>query len=214
MTARLSVVDGTKGAGRSRDAKQERSRRRRQVLSQVVMQLVREKGFAGISINEVAERASISVGGLYRHIATKSDLLELVCDEINLGLLEEMKEAVARETGVRAKLEAAIRTYWMRHWESAPAILVAYREYPSFSEEAQRRHREEERRLSEYLGDLIRAGVILGEFREVDDRVLAYEIILLSHMRALKGYAFKDREQDEVFAEQLELIMSRLGTVG
>ncbi|WP_229813607.1 TetR/AcrR family transcriptional regulator [Novosphingobium colocasiae] len=210
MAARLSVVDGAKGPGRNRDAKQERSRRRRQVLSEVVMQLVREKGFAGISINEVAERASISVGGLYRHIATKSDLLELVCDEINLGLLEEMKEAAAAQAGVSAKLEAAVRTYWMRHWECSAAILVAYREYPSFSEEAQQRYREEERRLAEYLGDLIRAGTILGEFREVDDRVLAYEIILLSHMRALKGYAFKDRERDDVFAEQLDLILSRL----
>ncbi|MFD2580146.1 hypothetical protein ACFSTD_19455 [Novosphingobium colocasiae] len=44
MAARLSVVDGAKGPGRNRDAKQERSRRRRQVLSEVVMQLVREKG--------------------------------------------------------------------------------------------------------------------------------------------------------------------------
>lgn len=210
MTARLTLIEGEKGRAKARPVKQERSRKRRKLLSEVVMQLVREKGFAGVSVNEVAERASISIGGLYRHIDTKSDLLEMVCDEINLDLLEEMKEAAARERGASAKLEAAIRAYWTRHWNSSAAILIAYREYPSFSEEAKQRYREEERKLAEFFGDLIRAGAIVEEFCEVDDRLLAYEIILLSHMRALKGYIFEAREPEDVLAEVIETIFSRL----
>lgn len=209
MAPRLKLVE-QKADGKARPAKQERSRKRRQLLSEVVMQLVHEKGFAGVSVNEVAERASISIGGLYRHIDTKSDLLELVCDEINLDLLEEMKEAAAAEKGVTAKLEAAIRAYWTRHWHSSAAILVAYREYPSFSEEAKLRYRDEERKLAEFFGDIIRAGVITEDFRHVDERLLAYEIILLSHMRALKGYCFEGRSPDDVLAEVLSLIFSRL----
>jgi TetR/AcrR family transcriptional regulator, cholesterol catabolism regulator len=211
MTSRLRVVESSK-SGKPRGVRQERSRKRRLHLTEVVMELVRERGFDSISVNEVAERASLSVGGLYRHIDTKNDLLEMVCDEINLDLLEEMKEAVSQAQGVTAKLEAAIRTYWLRHWDSSAAILIAYREYQSFSDEAKRRHREEERRLAEFFSDLIRAGTIIGEFCEVDDRVLAHEIILLSHMRALKGYAFAGRERDDILAGMLELIFSRLKT--
>lgn len=209
MTSRLKVVESNK-AVKQVGVRQERTRERRRHITEVVMELVKERGFDAISVNEVAERASLSVGGLYRHIDTKNDLLELVCDEINQDLLAEMKSAAGAERGVRAKLEAAIRTYWYRHWDSSAAILIAYREYQSLSEEAKTRYRDEERRLAEFFGDLIRAGVIVEEFSEVDDRLLAHEIILLSHMRALKGYAFKDREREDILAELLRLVFYRL----
>lgn len=210
MSIQLKAVTDESSNGKLRGVRQERSRRRRQHLTEVVTQLVKERGFADISVNEVAERASISVGGLYRHIDTKSDLLEMICDEINLDLLNHMKEAAASASGASAKLEAAIRTYWQRHWQSSAAILIAYREYPSFAEEAKKRYRDEEHRIAEFFGDLIRAGMIMEEFREVDDRMLAHEIILLSHMRALKGYALKEHDPERVLAELLELIFARL----
>lgn len=224
MTARLTLVDGAdaqnasgkggKAPGKTGRSRQARAKKRRQHLTEVVMELVKERGFGAISVNEVAERASISIGGLYRHIDTKNDLLEMVCDEINLELLDDMKQAAAQQRGAPAKLEAAIRTYWHRHWDSAAAILIAYREYQSFGDDAKERHSEEERRIAEYFGDLIRAGVINEDFREVDDRLLAYEIILLSHMRALKGYAFKGKERDAILSEMLELVFSRLRLQG
>jgi AcrR family transcriptional regulator len=210
MASKLIVVAGDKDLEKPPRAVQERTRKRRRVLTEVVMQLIKERGFSAVSVNEVAERASLSIGGLYRHIDTKSDLLEMVCDEINLDLLEEMKVAAAGARGASAKLAAVIRVYWLRHWDSSSAILVTYREYPSFSAEAKKRYREEERRLAEFFADLIRAGMVSDEFREVDDRLLAYEIILLSHMRALKGYTFEGRDRDDVLTEVLELVFSRL----
>jgi AcrR family transcriptional regulator len=190
--------------------RQERARQRRHHLSQVVMQLIEERGFDAVSVNEVAKRAAMSVGGLYRHIDTKSDLLEMVCDEINDNLIEDMAEATEAARGVKEKLEAAIRTYWERHWDAAASILVAYREYQSLGEEAKKRYTAEERKIAEFFGDLIRAGVAVGEFRKVDDRLLAHEIILLAHMRALKGWVFEGRTRALVLTEHLDLIFSRL----
>jgi TetR/AcrR family transcriptional regulator, cholesterol catabolism regulator len=190
--------------------RQERARQRRHLLSQVVMQLIEERGFDAISVNEVAQRAAMSVGGLYRHIDTKSDLLEMVCDEINDNLIEDMIAAAGAARGVEDKLKAAIRTYWERHWDAAASILVAYREYQSLGEEAKRRYTAEERKIAEFLCDLIRAGVAIDVFRAVDDRLLAHEIILLAHMRALKGWVFEGRPREAVLAEHLDLIFSRL----
>jgi TetR/AcrR family transcriptional regulator, cholesterol catabolism regulator len=190
--------------------RQERARQRRHHLSQVVMQLIQERGFDAISVNEVAARAEMSIGGLYRHIDTKNDLLEMVCDEINDHLIEDMVEAAEKAHGVKDKLQAAIRTYWERHWDAAPSILVAYREYQSLGEAAKKRYTAEERKIAEFFGDLIRAGVAVGEFRKVDDRLLAHEIILLAHMRALKGWVFEGRTRSFVLSEHLDLIFSRL----
>ena len=218
VTARLQLVDGSRVAeqdgAKPRRARQERTRKRRQHLTEVVMAMIEERGYGDISVNEVAERASISIGGLYRHIDTKSDLLEMVCDEINLDLLDDMKRAAAKERGARAKLEAAIRAYWYRHWDSATAILIAYREYQFFGEDAKKRYRDEEQRIAEFFSDLIRAGMVVDEFREVDDRLLSYEIILLSHMRALKGYAFRKRGREDILNEVIDLVFSRLQPVG
>lgn len=209
MPSKLKIVEGGKQAGKP-GIRQERALKRRRHLTDVVMQLVQERGFDAISVNEVAERASLSVGGLYRHIDTKNDLLEMVCDEINLELLDNMKDAAANQRGARAKLEAAVRTYWLRHWDCSTAVLLAYREYQSFSDEAKARYRAEELRITEFLSDLIRAGTIIEEFREVDDRLLAHEIIFLSHMRALKGYAFKNRSCEAGLNELLDMLFSRL----
>ena len=190
--------------------RQERARQRRHHLSQVVMQLIQERGFDTVSVNEVAARAEMSIGGLYRHIDTKNDLLEMVCDEINDNLIEDMVAAAEIAHGVKNKLQAAIRTYWERHWDAAPSILVAYREYQSLGDAAKKRYTAEERKIAEFFGDLIRAGVAVGEFRKVDDRLLAHEIILLAHMRALKGWIFEGRTRAFVLAEHLDLIFSRL----
>jgi TetR/AcrR family transcriptional regulator, cholesterol catabolism regulator len=190
--------------------RQERARQRRHHLSQVVMQLIQERGFDAVSVNEVAARAEMSIGGLYRHIDTKNDLLEMVCDEINDNLIEDMVAAADVANGVKDKLQAAIRTYWERHWDAAPSILVAYREYQSLGEAAKQRYTAEERKIAEFFGDLIRAGVAVGEFRKVDDRLLAHEIILLAHMRALKGWVFEGRTRAFVLSEHLDLIFSRL----
>ena len=212
MATPLKVIAGSR-EGKPDGVRQERARKRRQLLSEVVMELVKERGFDAISVNEVAERASLSVGGLYRHIGTKNDLLEMICDEINLDLLADMKAAAAKQRGAWNKLEAAMRTYWDRHWDASAAVLIAYREYQSLSPEAKARYRAEEKMLSEYLSDLIRAGMIMEEFREVDDRLLASEIVFLSHMRALKGYVFKGQPREAILNELLELVFSRLRNI-
>jgi AcrR family transcriptional regulator len=193
--------------------REQKTQRRRRELSDVVIRLVRERGFDAISVNEVAEEASISVGGLYRYIKTKNDLLELVCDGINSSLLEQMKQAADAEKGIFKKLEAAIRYYWVKHWDASPAIIIAYREFQSLSEEAKQRYIRQEREIVEFLADLIRAGVLIDEFRSVDERLLAFEIILLSHMRALKSYSVKGMSSEDVLNEHLEMIFSRLRPV-
>ena len=38
-------------------------------------ELIVERGFDSLSVNELAQRCGISVGGMYRHIRTKTDVL-------------------------------------------------------------------------------------------------------------------------------------------
>ena len=185
------------------------SARRRQ-LAVLTMELVQEKGFDLLSVNELAERASMSVGGLYRYIKTKSDLLEMLCDTINEGINERMVEAVTGVTGVPERLEVAFRVYWDACWDGAEALLMAYREWQALPAEAQKRYIRQEMRVTDYFGDLVRAGAASGEFREVDAKLLASEMVFLAQMRAVKGWTFGNRSRATVFAEHWELIIGRL----
>jgi len=188
----------------------ERFQARRRQLAALTMKMVREKGFDSVSVNELAERAEMSIGGLYRYIKTKSDLLELICDEINLGLHARMLEAAAAARGIEQKLLSAFQVYWNTCWDSADPILTAYREWQSLPSAARQRYREEEIKIAEYFGDLIRAGIVSDEFRAVDERILASEMIFLAQMRALKSWVFRGVEQSAVLDEHWKLIIGRL----
>jgi hypothetical protein len=112
--------------------------------------------------------------------------------------------------GVPEKLRVVFEVYWNACWDSAEPVLVAYREWQSLPVEAQQRYIKQEAQVTEYFGDLIRAGVASGEFREVDSRMLASEMVFLAQMRAVKGWAFRNWDRAAVLSEHWELIHGRL----
>lgn len=183
---------------------------RRQQLATLAMEMMREKGYNAFSVNDLAERAEMSIGGLYRYIKTKSDLLEIICDQINEGMYEQMLSAAASMGSREDKLKAAYTVYWDTVWDSDEAVLMAYREWQSLPVEAQRRYIKQEAQIYSTLADVISAGVGSGEFRPVNAPLLASEMIYLAQMRALKGWAFNGLGKEAVFAEHWDLISSRL----
>jgi AcrR family transcriptional regulator len=185
------------------------SERRRQ-LGEITLSLVRERGFDALSVNELAERASMSVGGLYRYIKTKSDLLVIVCDEINRGLFDRMADAAGAARGITAKLCAAYSIYWETCWDNALPILLAYREWQSLPTDAKKRYIVQEKQIAGRLGDLIRAGVASEEFRAVDELLLAHDMIMFAQMKAVKGWVFEGYNRGAVYAAHLDSVLSRL----
>lgn len=187
-----------------------RTRRRKDHVVSVAKKLIRERGFDAVSVNELAETASISVGGLYRYIGTKTDLLEMICDEINLGIIAAMTAAAETQTSHADKLRAAFSVYWDRVWEFSSAISVSYREFIHFPDEFKQRHTKEQADIAHAFADIIRAGIAAGAFAEVDAHALSYQILLLSHIRVLKGWALREYDKDQILEENMQLILARL----
>jgi len=75
---------------------------RRATLVETATELFIARGFSEVSVNEIAERAGISVGALYKYIRTKEDLLWLVMDTI-YGPLEDVLQAERREASDPAR---------------------------------------------------------------------------------------------------------------
>lgn len=76
---------------------------RKAVLLQAAAELFAARGFRAVSIDEIGHAAGISGPGVYRHFATKADILLRLCHDAMDHLLTGARDIVdARETGPRA----------------------------------------------------------------------------------------------------------------
>ena len=190
---------------------QQRSLARRERLAAVAGELIVERGFDSLSVNELAQRCGISVGGMYRHIRTKTDVLVMACESIYGGVLEEMTEAAASHEDPEDRLVAAVEAYLAACAANRRRILMTYREYGRLPVAARRRYMEREVAIAELLGGLVEAGVAAGRFRAVDAFVVAYDLVVLGHLPALKGWALRGRVGEaELARRQVELLLSTL----
>ncbi len=63
------------------DAKRLSKEERKQIVIQAASEIISAKGFTGMSLQEVADKAGLTESALYHYIHTKSDLLTMVLDE-------------------------------------------------------------------------------------------------------------------------------------
>ena len=196
------------GAGQARPSRAERRSRLQELASRHII----ERGFEGVSVNDLAQDLGMSVGGLYRYIRTKSDLLVLACETIYGGLREALAEiATGSDRELPDKLRLTIELYLRECLKNRDQILLMYREYRHLPAEAHQRYKDREQGIVGVFADLVSSGVRRGLFREVDAQVLAQDIVFLGHLPALKGWAMRGVvEPAELAAEQVELVLSRL----
>ena len=76
-------------------SRQERSRRKREALLMSALALFGEHGYEATSIEEIARRAGVAVGGFYQHFASKQQVL-LVLMDLFLAEAAELTEPASR----------------------------------------------------------------------------------------------------------------------
>jgi AcrR family transcriptional regulator len=80
----------------------------RQLLLDVARRLFLERGYANVSIQQIAEEANMTKGAPYYHFASKDDLFIHVSLEIIGDLKQTLDEALAREGPFQERLEQAM----------------------------------------------------------------------------------------------------------
>jgi len=74
---------------------QERSRRTHAAILAAGTELLEQGGPEALVVSDVAERAGVSVGGIYRRFGTKDQLLLAIQEHFTTGFLEEFQTQVA-----------------------------------------------------------------------------------------------------------------------
>jgi AcrR family transcriptional regulator len=104
------------------DPRQKRSLKKRARLKAAGLALFAEKGFEGASIDAIARRAKLAVGGFYQHFRSKRQLLLVLMDE----LLEKLSRLDRRPQTI-ADPRTALRELLARSFSHDLHYLGAYR---------------------------------------------------------------------------------------
>ncbi len=167
-------------------------RRRSQIVS-AATRLFSSQGFYRTTIKDIAKLAGISSGLVYQYVREKEDVLLLVLLEVVEAYAREIPKALEGVTDPLDRLVTAVSSYCRVVDRHLAATVLAYRSTKSLSphrrEMIQQREMDTNQLIATTIDDCIRSGLV----RKLNADVLAYQIVLIAHGWALKGWYFKSR---------------------
>lgn len=101
-----------------------RSQRTRQLLQKALIELIGERGYDAVTIQEIVDRANVGRTTFYQHYDSKDDLFmdchETIVGELHLGLFHPL----SREELISSQLPAEMSSAY-RHLEEGRALLYS-----------------------------------------------------------------------------------------
>jgi len=141
--------------------------------------LMQEKGYGGISVQEIADALNFSKANFFYHLRSKQNLLHAIFVEPLKFTIGRLEEIVQREDSGEARLRAIVDLYVHLVVERAAEMQVWFKEKGHLSPA----HRAEVTRLERRVGALLEgffsAGVARGEFRDIDPFVAMNAIVAM-----------------------------------
>lgn len=170
--------------------------------------IANRKGFAAMSLRDLARRTGLSMGGLYAYIGSKDDLVALIQSH---GQRQTERILARRLQNVSApweRLRVGIRTHLYLSEVLRPWFYFAYMEARHLAATQRRRAIAMERETEALFARIIEEGQAAGAFRAVDELVAAGMLKALLQDWYLKHGKHRERSLDvERYADHVEEIM-------
>ncbi len=155
---------------------EQHQRRTEQIVSSSA-QLIQEQGFHGTTLDEVAEQLDVTKAALYYYVDDKQDLLFRIHLRALELILASVETIVQSEQPPDAKVRALIDNQ-VRMITSRPELFTVY-----FNEKAHLslEHKEVvtrlERQIVQRMAQVLRDGIAIGAFQEMDPTVAAFALL-------------------------------------
>ncbi|MGE3619221.1 MAG: TetR/AcrR family transcriptional regulator [Acidimicrobiia bacterium] len=186
---------------------------RRDDIMRAATELMVQKGYSPTGVDEVARKAGITVGALYKYIGSKRDLLLLIFGRLTNEVDQVLAEsAEAAGPGYEA-LHRAITAFVTLCHEERAGFLIVYREAQHLSpDQLEVVAANTESTRASMLRVLQRASGDSVDVHEQRIQLLADSLVFLAHQWALQGRVFRTYVSIEEFAEFLtDLAAGQLG---
>lgn len=199
-----------------KDAALVEEKRRR--IVEVAVNLFISKGYHQTTTREIARAAGFSIGSLYEYVASKEDILYLVCDSIHNEIESHLRDELTDGVTALETLERAFHGYLHVCDAMQDSILLVYRETASLDDESQRFVLQNEERIADIFAGILRRGVEDGSMSFESDRTLAlmaHNVVVLGHMWAFRRWFLRERfSLDQYIKHQTALILRELKNGG
>jgi AcrR family transcriptional regulator len=209
------------GEGDERSSRAERKAQSRRRILEAARDVFFRDGFMAANLDEVAEKAGVAKGTLYRYFESKADLYVAVLADNGNAFTERMREEA--RAGVGSAMDQLRRIsrfyydYWIRHPEYFQ-IFWAIDNQPVIGELPEAVVAEVTRlweQSLEVLSDMLQRGIEAGELRECDTWEVA-NILWTTANALIQADATKPRRQlrrlplEAVFRDAIDLIFDGL----
>lgn len=183
----------------------------RRKIVDVASALYAKKGFTATSIQEISEKAGVSLPVTYHYVKKKSEIMRMIMEDVLRIFQESLRREIRNIDDPEEKLAIAVILYFRVVDQHREKALLIYQKSSSLDRASRSRVKDLEVKVSRIIGEIIEEGIGQGVFRKVDVDLAAYNIIMMAHMWVLKWWHFKDRlTLDKYIDLQLKAIMDAL----
>jgi TetR/AcrR family transcriptional regulator, cholesterol catabolism regulator len=166
------------GGERDQSKMKKRVRLTQKAIVATAAELFAGRGFGSTSLDDIAERLSVTKGALYYHIKNKEEILRLIYLMVLTASEEPLARIAEADLPPAEKLRRAIEHHAAVAADRSPAMTVFYREQPHltgpFATEIVVRKKAYETYFQRIIVDGQQAGVFT---REIDPKIAAFGIL-------------------------------------
>jgi TetR/AcrR family transcriptional regulator, cholesterol catabolism regulator len=186
------------------------AQRHRQIVDAAV-QLFIKQGFHKTTTRQIARAAGFSIGSLYEYIASKEDILYLVCDAIHAEVERGVSQAMTSASGDKNPLAEVIREYFLVCNRMSDHILLIYQETQSLPPRWRKKVLENEVRITGIFMEVLEHLVSSGDLPRISERsmeLIGHNISVLGHMWTFRRWFLARHYSIEDYIElQTEFIL-------
>jgi AcrR family transcriptional regulator len=165
--------------------------------------LFADRGFAGTSLQDIADATGLTRPALYHYFESKEDLLSRLVSELTEGPAEQLGEIRRRaDTTAGERLRAMALAVALRQASQPARFRLLVRSEAELPEGLSKVYHQGRRRVLREFSSIIDEGVRSGEFRPVDPRIAALGVIGLCNWVAW-WHRPGDQRADHSVAEAL-----------
>jgi TetR/AcrR family transcriptional regulator, cholesterol catabolism regulator len=170
-----------------------------------------QKGFTATSIEEISEKAGVSLPVTYHYVKKKSEIMKMIMEDALYAFQENLIKEIEGVDDPEEKLAIAVILYFRVMDGQGEKVLLMYQKSSSLDKASKSKVMQLEVQVSQIFSGIIEEGIHSGIFKAVDVDLMAYNIILMAHMWVLKRWHFKKRLTFERYIDQqLAIILNAL----
>jgi AcrR family transcriptional regulator len=148
-----------------------------QELYEHAARLFAERGFAGTSLQDIADALGVTRPALYYYVRSKDELLAGLVTEVASGPLDELHALAARDTDPVRRLRGVVETIVELRVRRPDRFRLLLRSEAELPTELAAAYEESSRATLAVVADVIEEGVRTRRFRPVDARVAALGVL-------------------------------------